>query len=58
MVINKSGHLFVGVTLMIIGFLFLLDTMKIVDTGEIISRGLASAHSRGRVDQTDTRRLC
>jgi len=38
-VINKSGHLFVGVMLMVIGFLFLLDTMNIVDTREIISRG-------------------
>ena len=38
-VINKSGHLFVGVMLMVIGCLFLLDTMNIVDTGEIISGG-------------------
>jgi predicted membrane protein len=38
-VINKSGHLFVGALLMIIGFLFLLDTMNILDTGAIISRG-------------------
>jgi hypothetical protein len=38
-VINKSGHLFVGALLMIIGFLFLLDTMNIMDTSTVISRG-------------------
>ena len=34
-----SGHLFVGVMLMLLGFLFLLDTLNIVDTGRFISRG-------------------
>jgi predicted membrane protein len=55
--INTSGHLFVGVVIMVIGFLFLLDTLNVADTSRIISRGwplIFVAIGVTRLIQTDT----
>ena len=36
---SMSGHLVIGGLLILIGFLFLLDTMGIADTGRVVSHG-------------------